>query len=109
MQGTVERGVYGAHTKILDIQGGFKAVIYQDTAVVKFNETQIILTAPEASKTQTTKLRMNQASYQYDLGYIVVKKRGKWYIHHSYKNEEGKFRAAGKIDDFVGTNYVIYR
>ena len=62
MQGTIERGIYGVNTHILKIANDQTAVVYQDTAVVRFNNGFIILTAPTASKTQTTKLRMNQAA-----------------------------------------------
>jgi len=109
MQGTVERGVYGANTKILDIQGGYKAVIYQDTAVVKFNDSRIILTAPDSAKTQTTKLRMNQASYQYNLGYMVVKIRGKWFVYSSYIAENGRLTKRDRIGAFDRHQYTIYR
>lgn len=109
MQGTIERGIYGAHTKILDIQNNFKAVIYQDTAVVKFNDEKIILTAPESAKTQTTKLRMNQASYQYNLGYIVVQKQGKWYVYTSKISDSGKLTKDILKGAFETHKFKIYR
>lgn len=100
MQGTIERGVYGTATEILNLADGVTAVVYQDTAVVKFTRDYIILTAPESAKTQTTKLRMNQASYQWDLGYYVTKRNGKWYVYKSTVDDEGKLKPTTRICEF---------
>ena len=102
MQGTIERGVYGTATEILDLADGVKAVVYQDTAVVKFTAGYIILTAPESAKSQTTKLRMNQASYHWNLGYYVVKRRGKWFVYASTIDANGKMRPTRMVREFNG-------
>jgi len=108
MQGTIERGVYGTATDILTLADNVKAVIYQDTAVVKFTDEYIVLTAPDNAKTQTTKLRMNQASYQWGLGYYVAKKNGKWAVHHS-RIVDGKMKPGRRICDFTCQNVRLSR
>lgn len=105
MQGTIERGVYGTATEILELANNVTAVVYQDAAVVKFNDNRIVLTAPDAAKSQTTKLRMNQASYQFGLGYYVVKRRNRWYVYKSTIDANGKLQPTEKVADF--TSYKI--
>ena len=108
MQGTIERGVYGTSTIILDLQDGYKGVIYQDTCVAKWKNDHIVLTAPDASKTQTTKLRMNQASFQFNLGYYVMKQRGKWFVCTS-QIINGKLKPHTKMFEFTGYKIVLNR
>lgn len=115
MQGTIEHGLTGPRaytaTYQFDMPEGVKAVVYQDTAVVKFTLRKITLTAPDSAKTQTTKLRMNQASYEYDLGYIVVQRQGKWHVYKSYINDSGKLKARARqcIASFTGHKVEIFR
>jgi hypothetical protein len=89
MQGRIEDGIVPSdNTKVLEVADGVTCIVYHNTAVVKWNQRKITLTAPGnpgrgqdgANKTQTTKLRMNQAAHQYGLGYKVVQKRGQWYV-----------------------------
>jgi len=82
MQGKVESGLRGqiADTKIIVMQSGKTAVVYQNTAVVKFNDDAVDFTAMEGHRTQTTKLRMNQTSYEYGLGYYVQQQNGIWCV-----------------------------
>ena len=108
MQGTIERGVYGVNTHTLEIGNSQVAIVYQDTAVVKFSRRMIILTAPDSSKSQTTKLRMNQTSWQYSLGYIVVKRGGQWYVHRS-EIVNDKLKAGNRITQFNGDNVKLSR
>jgi len=108
MQGTIERGVYGNATVILDLQDGYKGVIYQDTCVVAWNGERVLLTAPPCAKTQTTKLRMNQASYQFNLGYVVCKRRGKWKVYTS-KLVDGKLTPDAYLNDFTAHQFTISR
>ena len=54
-------------------------VIYHETAVVTFNKYTILLDTG-GYKTRTTKLRMNQTSQVYNLGFKVFQKNKKWYV-----------------------------
>jgi hypothetical protein len=54
-------------------------VTYHDTDVVTFTEGVIVLQTG-GFKTATTKLRMNQASNQYDLGYQVYQVNHEWMV-----------------------------
>lgn len=52
----------GSHkTKVFTDDEGYTNVVYHETAVVKFNAEKIILNSG-GWRTNTTKLRMNQAS-----------------------------------------------
>lgn len=64
-------------------------VKYHATSVVKFNKDIIILNSG-GWHTNTTKLRMNQTSNQFGLGYTVFQKDFSWFV--SYKNETYDFR-----------------
>jgi hypothetical protein len=54
-------------------------VTYHSTQVVKFNEKEIILNTG-GWRSATTKVRMNQTSNQFGLGYQVWQERGEWYV-----------------------------
>jgi len=54
-------------------------VTYHKTAVVSFNADKITLRTG-GWRTMTTKLRMNQASNQYGLGFVVSQKDGDWTV-----------------------------
>lgn len=54
-------------------------VRYHDTEVVKVTKDKITLNTG-GWFTNTTKTRMNQASNEYDLGYQVYQKKGKWFV-----------------------------
>ena len=54
-------------------------VTYHKTAVVRFNEFNIELNTG-GWDTVTTKLRMNQTSNQFDLGYHVFQKNFDWFV-----------------------------
>jgi len=70
----------GSHkTTIFTDDSGFINVVYHSTPVVKFNDQKIILDTG-GWYSNTTKLRMNQASNQFNLGYRVFQKKGKWFI-----------------------------
>ncbi len=60
-------------------QGMEMNVRYHDTVVVSFNDKQITLNSG-GWKTRTTKLRMNQTSNQYGLGFMVVQKHFEWQV-----------------------------
>jgi len=69
-------------------ENGYTAVRYHNTDVVQFNNEKIILNTG-GHKTRTTKLRMNQTSNQYDLGYRVYAKNHEWYV--DFKDETLEF------------------
>ena len=74
----------GTHkTNIVTLEG-LTSVIYHNTAVVQFNRDKIILNS-DGWETATTKTRMNQASYQYSLGFDVYQVDFSWYVN--YKGE----------------------
>ena len=79
----------GTHkTNIVTLEG-LTSVIYHNTAVVQFNRDKIILNS-DGWETATTKTRMNQASYQYSLGFDVYQVDFSWYVN--YKGETIPFK-----------------
>lgn len=78
--GTVKTSVYRSD--------GYTCVKYHDTEVVKFSHDKIILESG-GWRTLTTKTRMNQASNQYDLGYLVYQSNFDWYV--DYNGETWEF------------------
>lgn len=74
------RRVSGVATKIRE-EAGYTVVRYHSTDVVKFNSQEIILDSG-GYLTVTTKLRMNQASNQYGLGYYVYQQKGDWFVRY---------------------------
>jgi hypothetical protein len=70
----------GSHkTSVFTDTDGFTKVIYHSTPVVKFNHAKIILNHG-GYKTITTKLRMNQTSNQFNLGFRVYQKDFDWFV-----------------------------
>ena len=59
-------------------------VVYHSTAVVKFNEFEIILNS-NGWETKTTKDRMNQTAQEYNLNYSVYQKDYIWYVNYGNK------------------------
>ena len=59
---------------------GTTHVTYHGTRVVSVNDTTITLRTG-GGRTATTKLRMNQASNQFGLGYRVFQKDYEWYVN----------------------------
>lgn len=79
----------GNHKTTIHVDSeGFTNIIYHNTPVVKFNHEKIILNTGGWS-TNTTKARMNQASNQFALGYLVYQKNYRWYVE--FKNDTIKF------------------
>lgn len=72
------RKVSGVKTSVRVVNGE-TAVRYHSTDVVSFDCKKITLRSG-GYRTLTTKLRMNQASNQFDLGYSVYQKDGGWYV-----------------------------
>lgn len=80
----------GKHaTVVLTTDDNTTSVIYHETQVVRFNYDHVILNSG-GWQTQTTKTRMNQASNQFNLGFTVVQKQGKWYV--DYKDTTREFK-----------------
>lgn len=55
-------------------------VTYHETDVVTVSKTGRITLNTGGWFTNTTKLRMNQAAYVYNLGYRVYQEKRKWYV-----------------------------
>ena len=73
----------GKHkTKIVE-EEGYTKVYYHDTLIVSFNNKEIILDTG-GYNTRTTKLRMNQVSETYKLGYHVFAMDNIWYVEHGH-------------------------
>jgi hypothetical protein len=76
------RGV--ATTIAVNPQTGMTEIRYHNTVVVAFDANQIVLNSGRW-RTATTKVRMNQASNQFGLGYWVYQQRGEWFVNHGKK------------------------
>lgn len=59
-------------------ENGTTSVYYHGTPVVRFGGGQVTLDTG-GWFTATTKARMNQAANQYNLGFVVYQKAGKWF------------------------------
>ena len=63
------------------MKDGVLSVVYHSTEVVHATPQAIILDSG-GYRTHTTKTRMNQASNQYGLGYVVYQTKHVWYVSH---------------------------
>ena len=70
-----------AHKTNVMLTNGMGTVIYHRTPVVHWDKDKIVLDTG-GWFTNTTKLRMNQASNQYGLGYSVYQKAHQWYVEY---------------------------
>ena len=77
--------VRGVATRIF-VEDGITCIQYHDTVVVKFNAEKIILNSG-GWRTSTTKARMNQASNQFDLGFMVYQKNHQWFVSQGGKED----------------------
>jgi hypothetical protein len=82
------------HKTAIFTANGMTHVRYHQTSVVSFDSTKIKLDTG-GWKTHTTKLRMNQASNQYGLGYRVYQKDFEWYA--DFKGREIPFDGNGLV------------
>ena len=57
-------------------------VTYHSTNIVRWDDNKIILQSG-GHTTATTKKKMNQTSYQFDLGYHVFQKDWKWFVDYN--------------------------
>lgn len=71
--------VRGVKTAIFTGNDGYTNIVYHHTVVVSFNQERVIL-GTGGWRTNTTKLRMNQAAAQFNLGYSVFQKDFDWYV-----------------------------
>lgn len=81
----------GRHKTAIYNDGEYTKVVYHSTAVVSFNEAKIILNTG-GWKSPTTKVRMNQTSNQFALGFYVYQKDFVWFV--DYKGH--KFEMEGE-------------
>ena len=70
----------GAHKTTVHHDGTHTCVVYHNTCVVRFNSDEIILDS-SGWRTVTTKVRMNQASNQYGLGFSVYQDDFNWFVN----------------------------
>ena len=82
----------GTHKTVVFTEPNLKGedttkVVYHKTAVVSFNEHTILLNTG-GYKTRTTKLRMNQASEVYNLGFKVFQRNIIWYVEFNGVTKE---------------------
>lgn len=73
--------VRGRATSVFS-ENGNTNVVYHATKVVRFNDKEIELNTG-GWRTNTTKTRMNQASNQFDLGYVVRQKDYDWFVDYN--------------------------
>jgi hypothetical protein len=60
-------------------EGNTGSVIYASTAIVSWHDGKVTLRSG-GWETVTTKRKMNQASHQFALGYIVYQRNHVWYV-----------------------------
>lgn len=77
----------GSHKTNVFTQNNVTSVVYHNTAVVQFSPTKIVLDSG-GYKTKTTKLRMNQTSNQYGLGFEVYQQNYEWFVKYRGKTLE---------------------
>jgi len=74
-----QTGEIGTHATTTSQDAGTYVVTYHRTHVVMWDSEEIRLNT-EGWHTTTTKLRMNQASNQFNLGYHVYQKDYHWFV-----------------------------
>ena len=76
-------------------QKGITVMTYHQTDVVRFTPTKIFLDTG-GWFTATTKSRMNEMSFDHDLGYKGYQEKKKWYV--KFKDEVIPFPENGKLE-----------
>ena len=69
----------GHHATRVSQHGENTIITYHSTPIVTFDKGWVLLNTG-GWNTPTTKLRMNQASHQFDLGYSVYQKDYAWFV-----------------------------
>lgn len=87
--------VIGSHKTAIFASDGFTRVVYHSTEVVKFNQEVIVLNSG-GWQSNTTKLRMNQTSNMFDLGFLVYQKNYDWFV--VFKGETLEFSDGMKLE-----------
>lgn len=67
-------------TKVATRAGRLLSVTYHNTKVVTLADDGTITLDTGGYRTNTTKLRMNQAAEQFKLGYHVYQEKGDWWV-----------------------------
>ncbi len=83
-------------TTVRETDEGKTEVIYYETAIVTFDEDTIKLNTG-GYWTRSTKIRINQASWFFKLGYHVFQKKGTWYVE--YLEEKQPFSSTCMVID----------
>lgn len=83
-----KKSLIGTHKTTVITEGNKVIVRYHNTNVVEFDEN-IILLNTGGYLTKTTKLRMNQTSEEFNLGFKVYAKDRVFYV--DYKNKTYEF------------------
>jgi len=81
--------INGYKTQVLS-DGDKTRVFFHDTPVVTFNEKTIELNTG-GWRTRSTKVRMNQASQEFGLGFRIFQQKKDWFV--DYKSESRPFEA----------------
>lgn len=72
--------VLGTHkTRVLQSPEGSTQVVFHQTPVVTFDAHRIALNTG-GWRTRSSKVRMNQASQEFGLGFRVYQKQGAWFV-----------------------------
>ena len=93
----------GTHKTHIYTSDGYTCIRYHSTEVVKFNDDEIILNSG-GWQTVTTKLRMNQASNQFRLGFYVHQRQHEWFVTNSgrtYSFNDGMILERYKEAEYV--------
>ena len=94
----------GVHkTSIYHTDYGDTVVQYPNTQVVRFNADEIVLDSG-GWQTVTTKLRMNQASNQFRLGFYVHQRQHDWFVTNS--NRTYDFNDGMILERYKEVNYA---
>ena len=70
-----------AHKTAIYHSDGYTCIRYHSTDVVRFNADEIVLDSG-GWQTVTTKLRMNQASDMFHLGFRVSQRQHEWFVDY---------------------------
>lgn len=65
----------------ISVYEGKTRVVYHNTTIVSFDNKTIVLDS-SGWQTTTTKRKMNQASFQFALGYQIYQTDFSWYVHY---------------------------
>ena len=87
----------GTHKTLITQKDDATMVWYHSTMFVYFDKEDILLDTG-GWKTYTTKLRMNQTSNQFGLGYYVFQRDHQWYVDYQ-----------GEIRPFINGSILLKR